>query len=200
MSKSSGPDHPGDLRAACLRAARELLEEDGGAGLSLRAAARRAGVSPTAPYRHFANREELVSAIAAQGYRELAERLAEAHPAPLAPADLATVAMAYVQFALDHPALFRMMFSEPCDPGNDERAAATAVLSAYVDNLVRGAFPDAGGDLGALATAVWALVHGLAFLHLDGRFDASTREGIADRVRAAVHAVSGIAAQKSEGR
>jgi hypothetical protein len=51
-----------------------------------------------------------------------------------------------------------------------------------------------------LATAVWALVHGLAFLHLDGRFDASTREGIADRVRAAVHAVSGIAAQKSEGR
>jgi AcrR family transcriptional regulator len=197
MSKSSGPYHHGDLRAACLRAARELLEKDGGAGLSLRAVARRAGVSPTAPYRHFDNREELVSAIAAEGYRELAGRLAEAHPAPLTPADLATVAVAYVRFAVDHPALFRVMFSEPCDPGNDERAAAIATISAYVDGLVRRAFPDAEADLGALATAVWALVHGLAFLHLDGKLDASTREGIADRVRAAVHAVLGIAAQES---
>ena len=197
MAKSSGPYHHGDLRAACLRAARELLEKDGGAGLSLRAVARRAGVSPTAPYRHFDNREELVSAIAAEGYRELAGRLAEAHPAPLTPADLATVAVAYVQFAVDHPALFRVMFSEPCDAGNDERAAAIATISAYVDGLVRRAFPDAGADLGALATAVWALVHGLAFLHLDGKLDASTREGIADRVRAAVHAVLGIAAQES---
>jgi AcrR family transcriptional regulator len=195
MSKSSGPYHHGDLRAACLRAARELLEEDGGAGLSLRAVARRAGVSPTAPYRHFANREVLVSAIAAEGYRELAGYLAEAHPAPLTPADLATVAVAYVQFALEHPALFRVMFSEPCDPGNDERVAATAAISAYVDGLVRRAFPDTGADVGAMSTAVWALVHGLAFLHLDGKLDASAREAVADRVRAAVYAVSGMAAQ-----
>jgi AcrR family transcriptional regulator len=197
-SGSSGPYHHGDLRAACLRAARELLEEDGGAGLSLRAVARRAGVSPTAPYRHFANREVLVSAIAAEGYRELAGYLAGAHPAPLTPADLATVAVAYVRFALEHPALFRVMFSEPCDPGNDERVAATAVISAYVDGLVRRAFPDtgAGADVGALSSAVWALVHGLAFLHLDGKLDASSDEAVADRVRAAVHAVFGMAAQR----
>ena len=198
MPKSSGPYHHGDLRTACLRAARELLEEDGGAGLSLRAVARRAGVSPTAPYRHFASREVLVSAIAAEGYRELAGCLAEAHPAPLTPADLATVAVAYVRFALEHPALFRVMFSEPCDPGNDERAAATAAIAAYVDALVRRAFPDIGTAVDALSTAVWALVHGLAFLHLDGKLDASAQEAVADRVRAAVHAVSGVTSQRTD--
>lgn len=192
MSKSSGRYHHGDLRAACLRAARDLLEEDGRAELSLRAVARRAGVSPTAPYRHFVDRETLVSAVAAEGYRELAGCLARAHPAPATPADLAAVAVAYVQFALAHPALFRVMFSEPCDPGNDERAAATAAVSAYVEALVRRAFPDVGNDAGALFTAIWALVHGLAFLHLDGKLDNSTPAAVADRVRAAVHAASEI--------
>ncbi|MBU3862729.1 TetR/AcrR family transcriptional regulator [Streptomyces sp. 4503] len=202
MAKASGSYHHGDLRAACLRAARELLEEDGG-GLSLRAVARRAGVSATAPYRHFPDREALVSAVAAQGYRELAERLATAHPAPATPEDLADVAVAYVQFALAHPALFRAMFSEPCDPGDAERAAATAAISAYVDGLVRRAFPEhgieagPGADVEALSTAVWALVHGLAFLHLDGKLDASAPEVVADRVRAAVHANLGVAAQRA---
>lgn len=192
MSKPDGQYHHGDLRAACLRAARELLEEDGRAGLSLRAVARRAGVSPTAPYRHFADRETLVSAVAAEGYRELGGYLAQAHPAPVTPADLAAVAVAYVQFALAHPALFRVMFSEPCDPGNDERAAATAAISAYVEAFVRRAFPDVGNDTGALFTAIWALVHGLAFLHLDGKLDDSTPGAVVDRVRAAVHAVSEV--------
>ncbi|HEY0472664.1 MAG TPA: TetR/AcrR family transcriptional regulator [Kribbella sp.] len=196
MSRSSGPYHHGDLRAACLRAARDLLEEDGDAGLSLRAVARRAGVSPAAPYRHFAGREALVSTIAAEGYRELVGCLVEAHPAPLTPVDLAAVAVAYVRFALEHPALFRVMFSEPCDPGNDERAAAAAAASAYVDSLVRRAFPEAGADVGALSTAVWALVHGLAFLYLDGKLDASIQEAVTDRVRAAVNAVLGLAGQR----
>jgi len=203
MGKASGSYHHGDARAACLRAARELLEEDGG-GLSVRAVARRAGVSATAPYRHFPDREALVSAVAAQGYRELAERLAAAHPAPAAPEDLADVAVAYVRFALEHPALFRAMFSEPCDPGNAERAAATAAIAAYVDGLVRRAFPRHGFEAGpdadfeALSTAVWALVHGLAFLHLDGKLDASVPEVVADRVRGAVHATLGMAAHRPE--
>ncbi|MEU2872776.1 TetR/AcrR family transcriptional regulator [Streptomyces olivoreticuli] len=202
MGNPSGSYHHGDLRATCLRAARELLEEGQG-GLSLRAVARRAGVSATAPYRHFPDREALISAVAAQGYRELVERLATAHPAPTTPEDLADVAVAYVQFALTHPALFRAMFSEPCDPGNAERAAATTAVSAYVDSLVRGAFPEYGVAAGpgagveALATAVWALVHGLAFLHLDGKLDASVPEAVADRVRAAVHANLGVTAQRA---
>ncbi|MEU7340349.1 TetR/AcrR family transcriptional regulator [Streptomyces sp. NPDC007074] len=179
--------HHGDLRAACLRAARELLEEDGSAALSLRAVARRAGVSATAPYRHFADRDALVSAVAAEGYRELATNLATAHPSPTTADDLAAVAVAYVQFALDHPALFRAMFAEPCDPTSEERVAATAVISEYVRNIVRGAFPDADAD--ALATTVWALVHGLAFLHLDGKLDTATPEIVERQVRTAVTAL-----------
>ncbi|MEV7033546.1 TetR/AcrR family transcriptional regulator [Streptomyces sp. NPDC093272] len=187
MSQAGSTYHHGDLRAACLRAARELLEEDGSAGLSLRAVARRAGVSATAPYRHYADRDALVSAVAAQGYRELAGHLLAAHPSPTTPDELAAVAVAYVRFALDHPALFRVMFAEPCDPDSEERVAATAAISAYVHGIVRGAFPDADAD--ALSTTVWALVHGLAFLHLDGKLDASAPELVAAQVRAAVRAL-----------
>lgn len=183
----SAPYHHGDLRAACLRAAMELLEEGGAGALSVRAVARRAGVSPGAPYRHYADRDALISAVAAVGYRELAEYLAAAHPSPSSSEDLADVAAAYVQFALERPALFRVMFGEPCDEADTERVAATAAISSYVGAIVAQCFPDADPD--AMSTAVWALVHGLAFLHLDGKLDASTPEAVSDRVRGAVHAV-----------
>ncbi|MFC6882557.1 MULTISPECIES: TetR/AcrR family transcriptional regulator [Actinomadura] len=187
MPRASAPYHHGDLRAACLQAARELLEEDGSAALSLRAVARRAGVSATAPYRHYADRDALVSAVAAQGYRELAEHLAAAHPSPESPEDLAAVAVAYVRFALDHPALFRVMFAEPCDPDSEERVSATIAIWEYVCGIVRSVFPHADPD--ALSTTIWAFVHGLAFLHLDGKLDASTPDVVAAKVRAAVRAL-----------
>ena len=187
MAASKAAYHHGDLRAACVRAAMELLEEGGETALSLRAVARRAGVSPAAPYRHYADREALVSAVAAVGYRELAERLAAAHPSPSTPEQLASVAIAYVQFALERPALFRIMFGEPCDRDNDERVAATAAVSLYVREIIQQNFPQADAD--ALATAIWALVHGLAFLHLDGKLDARSPAVVADRVSAAIQAL-----------
>src|SRR5246500_823116 len=153
MPSPSATYHHGDLRAACVSAALELLEEGGAAALSLRAVARRAGVSPAAPYRHYADREALVSAVAAVGYRELAERLAAAHPAPPTPEQLASVAIAHVQFALERPALSRIMFTEPCDRDNDERVAATEAVSQYVLAIVERTFPQA--DAEALATAIW---------------------------------------------
>ncbi|MFF4006695.1 TetR/AcrR family transcriptional regulator [Streptomyces sp. NPDC001717] len=167
-----------------IRAARELLEEDGSAGLSLRAVARSAGVSATAPYRHFADRDALVSAVAAEGYRELTEHLTAAHPSPSTPDELTAVAVAYVRFALDHPALFRAMFAEPCDPTSEERVAATAAINTYVQGIVRSAFP--GRDAAALSITVWALVHGLAFLYLDGKLDASAPDVVARQIGAAV--------------
>ena len=186
MPTAKGTYHHGDLRAECVRAAMELLE-DGETELSLRAVARRAGVSPAAPYRHYADRQDLVSAVAAVGYGELAEQLAQAHPQPSTSEELASVAVAYVQFALDHPALFRLMFGELCDRENDERVAATAAISLYVRGIVERSFPRADSE--ALATAIWALVHGLAFLHLDGKFDASTPAVVAERVTAAIQAL-----------
>jgi AcrR family transcriptional regulator len=196
MSASKATYHHGDLRAACLRAAMELLEEGGEAALSLRAVARRAGVSPAAPYRHYADREALVSAVAAVGYRELAERLVAAHPFPSTPEQLASVAVAYVQFALERPALFRIMFGEPCDRDNDERGAAAAAVSMYVREIVQRSFPQADAD--ALATAIWALAHGLAFLHLDGKLDASSPSVVAGRVSATIRAL--LTATSTSGR
>jgi AcrR family transcriptional regulator len=179
--------HHGDLRAALVRAAMDLLEEGGEAELSLRAVARRAGVSAAAPYRHYDDREALVSAVAAVGYHELAERLAAAHPSPSTPDELASAAVAYVQFALERPALFRIMFGQPCDRDSDERVAATAAVSLYVRGIVERTFPQEDSE--ALATAVWALVHGLAFLHLDGKLDAADPSVVADRVNAAIQAL-----------
>jgi AcrR family transcriptional regulator len=179
--------HHGDLRAALVRAAIELLEDSAETELSLRAVARRAGVSPAAPYRHYADREALVSAVAAVGYRELAERLAAAHPSPSTPEQLASVAIAYVQFALERAGLFRIMFGEPCNRDDDERVAAASAVSAYVRSIAQRTFPQA--DAEALATAIWALVHGLAFLYLDGKLDAPTPTAVAERVAAAVQAL-----------
>ncbi|MEV0484698.1 TetR/AcrR family transcriptional regulator [Streptomyces sp. NPDC050508] len=187
MSTSEKPRyHHGDLRAALLGAAMELLEEDDG-GLSLRAVARRAGVSPTAPYRHFADKEALESELAAQGFADLGRRLGAAAPQPAAPEDFAQLAVSYVRFALDRPALFRLMFGTPCTTPEDARAVAAAELGVFVLAHVRQAFPQA--DAEALATASWSLVHGLAFLHLDGKLPAGNAEEVEARVTAAITAI-----------
>ncbi|MEU1208532.1 TetR/AcrR family transcriptional regulator [Nocardia sp. NPDC005825] len=187
MAASTTSYHHGDLPNALVRAAVELLEEGGASELSLRAAARRAGVSTAAPYRHFSDRDALLSAVAAVGYRELAEELVAAHPAQATPEGLIAIAKAYVRFALTRPGMFRVMFAEPCDPAAPERVAATEAIKGYLESLVRQAFPDS--DPEPMAVAVWALVHGLAFLHLDGKLDASSPEAVAHQVETAVGAV-----------
>ncbi|WP_370185336.1 TetR/AcrR family transcriptional regulator [Rhodococcus wratislaviensis] len=190
------PYHRGDLPDALVRAAIELLDEDGGAsGLSLRAAARRAGVSAAAPYRHFSDRTSLLSAVAAVGYRELVTTLEGAHPAPEDPGDLADIAVAYVQFALARPALFRVMFAEPCHPADAERQGAAGEIEGYLQTLVQRAIPSA--DPAAMATAVWALVHGLAFLHLDGKYAGSSTPDLRARIRGVVHATLGPHRERS---
>ncbi|NMN99008.1 TetR/AcrR family transcriptional regulator [Antrihabitans stalactiti] len=190
MPASANSYHHGDLPGALVRAAVELLENADVSELSLRAAARRAGVSPAAPYRHFADRESLLSAVAAVGYRELADTLSAAHPEPATVDDLADIAVAYVRFALTRTGLFRAMFAEPCDPGNPQRTAAAQAIRQYVSSSVERVF--GGADREALSAGVWAFVHGLAFLHLDGKFDATSAEAVDDRVRAAVHALLGV--------
>src|SRR5690349_9700618 len=94
--------HHGNLRPALLRAAGKMLEKQGPAGVSLREASRRAGVSHAAPYRHFADREALLAELAAEGFEMLAEAL-RGH----AGRDMGE---AYVRFALEHPQRFRLMF------------------------------------------------------------------------------------------
>ncbi|WP_336082519.1 TetR/AcrR family transcriptional regulator [Nocardia sp. SSK8] len=183
--------HHGDLRASLLATAMRMLEA--GEPFSLRAIAREAGVSPTAPYRHFADRDALESALAAQGLRDLKADLLDGRELPSSAADLGDFAVAYVEFALHRPALFRLMFGNPCDEGDEDRVRAAADIHDLLRFAMGQVFP--GIDTEALASAGWALAHGLAFLHLDGKLAADSDAEVADRVRAAFAAILSVGAQ-----
>ncbi|WP_335981880.1 TetR/AcrR family transcriptional regulator [Streptomyces sp. CA2R106] len=177
--------HHGDLRAALVLAALEMLEA--GEPFSLRALARRAGVSTAAPYRHFADREELESALAVHGLRELLSDLTSGGPAPTSAADVGELAVGYVRFALRRPALFRLMFGQACDDQDDARVRAAGALHDHLEAVMAGVFP--ASDPAVLATAGWSLAHGLAFLHLDGKLSRADPAAVDARVRAAFAAV-----------
>lgn len=192
MSTSVRGYHHGDLRAALVSAAVETLEA--GDPYSMRAVARRADVSPTAPYRHFADRSALDSAVAVEGFKDLNACLAEAlESAPDAedPIEvLSGLGVTYVSFALRRPALFRLMFGGECDDSDSDRVQASQALHAVLGEVLARLFP--GQALPSLATALWGLAHGLAFLHLDGKYRPEPLDEVAERVRGAVAAVLSV--------
>lgn len=160
------PYHHGDLRRALVAAGAGIVAEHGAANLSLREVARQLGVSHNAPYKHFATREALLAAIAAQGYVELADRLSEAQAEAEDP--MAGRALAYVGFALEQPAVFRLMFSDAID-----RSAFPELQAAQARSYERfqAAISEAYGPelLNDVTLSAWAFVHGLAMLLLDGQ-------------------------------
>src|ERR1700683_2993238 len=108
--KRAASYHHGDLRDALVLAARTILEKRGLAALSLRAAARAAGVSPAAPYHHFADKKALLDAVAAQGFDALTSAMEKPMAKKTDPdARLDASGIGYVVFALENPALFRLM-------------------------------------------------------------------------------------------
>ncbi len=111
--------HHGDLRRSLIAGGLVLLEEKGAAALGLREIARLVGVSAAAPYRHFADRKALLEAVAAEGFRQFSEAMATAAEGRPEGEQLATMAFAYVRFALEQPALFRLMFSSELHPHRD---------------------------------------------------------------------------------
>jgi AcrR family transcriptional regulator len=166
--------HHGDLRNALIRAGQALLAEEGIAGLDLRKVARAAGVSHTAPYRHFADKQALLAAIAEDGFYQLAEGMDAAIgqvPANAA-IQLEQLAHAYVQFALDHPAHMREMFSgltvkRAAYP--QLHAAAKEAFQRVVQLIERG---QAHGEIrpgapAALSMVAWAEIHGIAMLLIE---------------------------------
>lgn len=182
--------HHGDLRVAALATAMRMLES--GEQFSLRAVSRHAGVSPTALYRHFTDREALESALAAEGLRDLLADLTTGQELPAAPEDLGDLAAGYVDFALRRPALFRVMFGSACDEGNEQRVEAAARIHALLEAAMARVFPD--GDAEALAAAGWAFAHGMACLYLDGKLTAGSREEVGDHVRTALAALLAVRA------
>ena len=164
--------HHGNLRASILRAAGKLLERKGIAALSVRAAARRTGVSHSAPYRHFPDRESLFAALAAEGFRTLDRALQEAG----ASGGLRGRGEAYVRFALANPQCFRLMF------GGDLRVRRYHALAGAASRVVQGLaqtftaqLPGPAGHDASIAA--WALVHGLALLLLDDKIADVARQG-----------------------
>lgn len=168
-----GAYHHGNLKAALIAVARDMLERDGPEALSLRAVAQAAGVSRTAPYNHFDDKEALLAALAGAGFRALADAQSAAAEAVDGAAErLVAIGRSYVGFALAHPQLYRLMYgvgvSDWCrHPGvrDAKRASFEPVQAALAEHLGSGADPHA---LRVAAVAAWAEVHGLSMLLLDG--------------------------------
>jgi AcrR family transcriptional regulator len=162
------PYHHGNLKEALLDAAVELIAETGPRGFTLREAARRAGVSHNAPYRHFRDREDLLAAVAADGFDRLTRAMARVGP-KASPLDrLRRSGIAYVDFALRWPQHFAAMFDAPWDkPEYPECAAAARRCFETLVGFVRdcqAAKQMPGGDPEPAAYHAWAVVHGIAKL------------------------------------
>jgi AcrR family transcriptional regulator len=164
--------HHGDLRRALIAAAVEAIAESGPSALSLRAVAKRAGVSHAAPAHHFGDKAGLLTAVAAEGYDRFADALERAWEAT---GDFVEVGVAYVRFAIDNKAYFETMFRPELlheDDPDLQRAE-----SRSNDALVRGAGaqrPDAAFNAEALGA--WSLVHGFAGLLMGGNFPQAVKD------------------------
>jgi AcrR family transcriptional regulator len=161
------PYHHGDLSRALVDAARRLLEAEGPSALSLRAVAREAGVSPAAPYHHFKDKSELLDAVAHEGWEMLDAALARAKDgAPTVREAISELGVAYVCFARQHPALYRVMYDTARDKAELPETMGQSEDSAYCkvrDTLVEaGADPNAHVDLELATVAAWCSAHGLA--------------------------------------
>jgi AcrR family transcriptional regulator len=184
--------HHGDLKEALLRAAEELLEEEGMQGLTLRACARRAGVSHAAPKHHFADVSELLAEVAARSFEKLtgAIRASREEAAPDDPAErIISVARAYVSFARRYPDHFRLMFRWDAMASENEslRQAATRTFAEMTSSVTR---QRGGGEVTAETLGerireqglkndimfAWSQIHGYAQLLLEGQFDRFAEE------------------------
>ena len=170
-SRSSGSYHHGNLRAALVEAGLHLLEQGDTADFSLRELARQVGVSPNATYRHFANREALMMAMAAEGFRRFTFALTEGAASGNG---FFGAGRGYVGFARKNPALFRLMFGRFTSTHHSEElgeAGQTAftVLSSGVAGFLGAPADDP--RVKTVALQCWSLVHGLSHLILDGQMD-----------------------------
>ncbi len=169
------PYHHGDLHQEILCAASELLEDNNISSLSLRAVAKKVGVSHTAPYRHFKDKESLLAGIAALGYDELSVQLTQAVESyPDDPSkQLQEAGHRYVQLALKCPQCTQLMFGGilPCDDTYPELKASGDMAFDGLKTIIEegqacGIFKK--GDLELLALSVWSGIHGLTLLLIGG--------------------------------
>lgn len=198
ITKKTGAYHHGDLRRVLLETAVRVVEKEGIAALSLQALTRRAGVSSGAPYHHFENREQLLAAIAEQGFELLAgemHRAADAAGAD-AKAHLESLGRGYIRFALAHRGHFRVMFrpelrSQLAKDQEEAFGEAFVLLKRAIDQCQKeGLAPP--GDPTRLVLVAWSAVHGASALWIDGLLN---NEQLVRDEEALISAVAGTIAE-----
>ena len=191
-SQKQGPYHHGQLRQALLDAALQLITQRGIDHLTLREVARQAGVSHAAPYHHFADKSALIEAVVVESFHAFGTALREsATPSGSALDNLTALGKAYVRFAVEHSASFRLMYRpelrQPSLPEGQEHSGMSSVidkaaLEAYhvLADRIR-ACQEEGfipiGSLTPLTLTAWSTVHGVAVLLLDGSLGSFLQEG-----------------------
>jgi AcrR family transcriptional regulator len=197
------PYHHGDLRETLLRAAETLIGEVGPRAFTLREVARRAGVSHNAPYRHFASRDELLRAVAAEGFERLrVTLLKQMESGASARERLQLCGCGYVEFALRWPRHFLVMFDlaaalDAASPGRTARAERKIGEAAFRVLLDAIAAAQSAGDLPPgdpipLAWTAWSLVHGIARLAMGGNLPLSRRATLAFTCHATEAILTGL--------
>jgi AcrR family transcriptional regulator len=180
--------HHGDLEEALLGAAERLIAEKGVLGFSLREAAREVGVDPAACYRHFRDRDAVLHALARRGFTRLAQQMERAVARTRTPQTaLRALGHAYVAFASERPSEFRVMFGpnglgarDPRLRGDYERGGFDILL----DTLRGWKTATPAPEVERLAMVLWAGVHGVASLVVDGawRIGEEERDSIIDQL------------------
>ncbi|HUQ35442.1 MAG TPA: WHG domain-containing protein [Aestuariivirga sp.] len=166
--KTAKTYHHGDLREALIKAGRTILEKDGIEALTLRACARKAGVSHAAPQHHFASVSDLLAEIAATGFEDFVKALdKDAARAPSPVEKLKAMGQSYVAFARERPAVYQLMFGVGAPQSSERLQAAKVAAWEQLANAVSAA---AGPDNNeAKAMQVWSAVHGFSMLVISQR-------------------------------
>jgi AcrR family transcriptional regulator len=196
--KRAGDYHHGDLRRALIDEALRTIDKHGVAGLTLRTVADSLGVSRTALYRHFSDKQALLAAVAREGFRTMRLALVDAWERHgRGTAGFEAMGSAYIAFAIAHPSYYRVMFGrfvESCARDPELIEEATAAFQALVDALVeqQRAGLVRNDDPLLLARFIWSLTHGISMLVIDGQLRGVDESGAAlnryalERIRAAI--------------
>ena len=196
--KQTGQYHHGDLRRSLLEEALRTIQASGVEQLTLRAVGVKLGVSRTALYRHFSDKQALLAAVGREGFRMLREVLTTASAERGGGrSGFEAMGAAYVRFAVTHPSHYRVMFGgfiESCSKDAEFVQEATAAFQVLVDSIVEQ--QQAGlvrrDDPVLLARFIWSVVHGIAMLAIDGQLRGADEQGDAlnryatERIRDAI--------------
>jgi AcrR family transcriptional regulator len=177
ISVKSKTYHHGNLKEALISAGLEILSEKGIEGLSLRNVAKKVGVSHTAPYNHFIDKQELLAAISTVGHEQLHQVLLDTFEKNKHSSNdiIIEIAWAYLQFALDDPGKFKLMFSGALEEERDHPEyveISRKNISLFEEIIVycqnKGQMGE--GKVKSIAIRLWSLVHGFAYLVLEDQF------------------------------